>query len=394
MTRTYACLTVLILAVSALSPGSQAKQQSQRSLSQLAAEAQTAMREKAYPRAIAALQSLEAIVPQFAEVHADLGIAYYFMGQFREAVRENSEALKLKPSLVHAQYFLGMSLAEGNRCEQAAPYLEEDFRRVADPQLKRMIGNDGVQCAMALNQPLHAVEYLQALGKLFPNDPDLLYLSSHVYSDLSTHAALRLLQVHPGSWEAHQLNAETLAIQGKSKEAIEEYRKVLALNPRAAGAHYQLGLLLLDGAREADTLRQARQQFDEELASNPGNAEAAYQLGEMAFEARRWSDAIQKFKEAIHINPGIVDARVGLGKALISAGRPQEAMPPLRAAIRLEPTNAEAHYRLAFAYRLTGQTQEAQRELALYRQAYEQQLKTGRNIRTGMIGSLTGPPPP
>jgi tetratricopeptide (TPR) repeat protein len=348
----------LILAVSGLSAGSQTKQGPDQSASQLAAQAQSAMRAKDYPQAIAALQKLQAMAPQVAEVHADLGIAFYFEGRFADAVREDRQALRLKPSLEHAQIFLGMSLAESNHCAQAAPYLERDFKRVPDPQLKRMIGNDGVQCAMVLNHPVEAVEYLHALSILFPDDPDLLYLSSHVYPGLSTQAALRLLQAHPGSWQAHQLNAETLAIQGKVKKAMAEYRKVLSLNPRAAGVHYELGMLLLDGPREPDTLQQARHEFEEDLRINPGDAEAAYQLGEMAFEARQWNGAIQYFREAIRISPAIVDARVGLGKALISAGRPGEAVPPLKEAIRLQPRNAEAHYRLSFAYRLTGRAQD------------------------------------
>jgi len=357
----------------------------------LAAEAQEALQKGDNASAIKSLEKLEKLEPRMAEIHANLATTYYFVGRYDDAAREASEALKLKPSLTHAHFFLGLSLAESNRCQQALPYLEEDYRRAPDPQMKHALGTDDVRCAMSLGQADRAVEFLRALSHDFPDDPDLLYLSSHVYSDLATRASERLLTTAPESYQAHQFNAEVLELQGKLGEAGDEYRKVLSLRPGLAGIHYRLGNLLLAGERGPHTLEAARAEFEEELKFDPGNAAAEYQLGEMARQARDWSEAIEHFRRASSLDPQFADALIGLGKSLASAGRAEEALQPLEQAVTLAPGNPNAHYQLSFAFRRLGRDQEAAKELAAYRETYAKFTKTKQNIRTGILGNIVQP---
>jgi tetratricopeptide (TPR) repeat protein len=357
----------------------------------VAAEAEEALRKGDYAKAIENLQKLERIAPRIGEIHADLATAYYSIGRFDDAAEQAREALKLKPSLLNAHFFLGLSLAESDRCKEAMPYLEKDYARAPDPQLKRAMGTEALRCAMYANNPGRAVDLVRQLNRDFPDDPDLLYLSSHVYSDLSTRASQRLLATAPESFQAHQLNAEVLAIQGKLKEAAEEYRKVLSLNPTLAGIHYQLGELLLAGERGPNTLDEARREFGEELKLHPRNAGAEYELGEMARQARQWDGAIEHFNRALSLDPQFVDALIGLGKSLVSAGRPEEAVAPLERAVKFEPTNANAHYQLSFAYRRLGRGQEAAKELAAYREIHDDVRRSQQRIRTGILGNLAQP---
>src|SRR5207249_234228 len=97
---------------------------------------------------------------------------------------------------------------------------------VPNSPMKRTIGTDAIRCSLFLDQGGDAVDLLHSLNRDFPNDPDLLYLSSHVYSDLSTRASQQLLNTAPESYQAHQLNAEVLELQGKNSEAADEYRRV------------------------------------------------------------------------------------------------------------------------------------------------------------------------
>ena len=357
----------------------------------IAAEAEEALRKHDYPKAIENLQKLERIAPKIGEIHANLASAYYSLGRFEDAAEQAREALKLKPTLLNAHFFLGLSLAQADHCKEALPYLEKDYTRAPDSQLKRTMGTEAVRCAMYENEPGRAVDLVRVLNRDFPDDPDLLYLSSHVYSDLSTRASQRLLTVAPESFQAHQLNAEVLEIQGKLNEAAEEYRKVLSLNPNLAGIHYQLGELLLAGERGLNTLDEARREFEEELKLHPSNAGAEYELGEMARQARQWNDAIEHFNRALSLDPQFAEALIGLGKSLVSAGRPQEAVAPLERAVRLEPTNANAHYQLSFAYRRLGRGPEAAKELAAYREIHDDARRNMQRIRTGILGNLAQP---
>jgi tetratricopeptide (TPR) repeat protein len=357
----------------------------------LAAEAQEALRKGDYAKAIESLEALAKLEPGVAEIHANLATACYAVARYDDAASEALEALKLKPSLIHAHFFLGLSLAESDRCQQALPYLAEDYARAPDTQLKRALGTDAVRCAMSLNQADRAVDFLRKLSHDFPDDPDLLYLSSHVYSDLSTRASQRLLMTAPESYQAHQFNAEVLELEGKLGEAADEYRKVLSLRPNLAGIHYQLGNLLLAGERGPHTLEAARAEFEEELKIDPRNAAAEYELGEMARQARDWAGAIEHFRRASRLDPQFADALIGLGKSLASAGRAEEAIRALEQAVTLAPGNPNAHYQLSFAFRRLGRDQEAAKELAAYRETHDKLAKTRQNIRTGILGNIAQP---
>ncbi len=222
---------------------------------------------------------------------------------------------------------------------------------------------------MLINQTGAAVDFLQMLNREFPGDPEVLYLSVHTYSDLSTRAAQRLAMTAPNSVEGHKLNAEALEAQGKWDAAEKEYRAVLAQDPQQIGVHFLLGRLLLSKPdAEPAAGEEAKKEFQEELKLDPSNAGAEYVLGEMARQDSQWDEAIQHFTRASQLDAGFADAFLGLGTALMSAKRFPDAIPPLETAVKLEPRNPAAHYSLATALTRAGHKEEADREFAIHRQ--------------------------
>jgi tetratricopeptide (TPR) repeat protein len=393
-TFTILCITLLLTsgAASGQTPEKPSPSSPQGSAgNEVVRTAMGALRKGDFRAAIPALEKLTAMAPEVAEYQADLGMAYYFTGRPRQAVAPCRKALQLKPSLASARYFLAASLAESGDCQAALPYLEKDFPGIRDPQLSRLMGLDGARCAMTVNEPYRAINFLERLNRDLPDDPDVLYLSTHVFSDLSTHASQQLLHAAPGSYQAHQINAEVLEAQGKVPEAIAEYRKVLAMDPGLAGIHYRLGRLLLAGERDSATLEAARQEFEAELQANPSDPSSEYELGEMARTARVWDEALEHFGRALRSEPNFPAALVGLGRTLVSAGRAPEAVEPLEKAVRLEPDDPVAHYQLSFAYRRVGREAEAQKELTLYRELHDKQQQASLAIRTGFLGDISSP---
>jgi tetratricopeptide (TPR) repeat protein len=359
---------------------------------QLAAEAQDAVARGDHAKAIDAYEKLARLVPNVPEIHADLATAYYSAGRFDEAATEAKNALKAKPSLLNARYLLDASLAESGHCQESIPNLEKDYPHASAGPLKLALGLDGFRCGMALGEGEQAEDFARWLNHDYPDDPDVLYLSAHFFSALSDNASQRLLEKAPNSYQAHQMSAEVLEMQGKTSDALDEYRKVLALNPHLAGIHYELGRLLLEGQPTAEALDEARHEFEEELKIDPGDAAAEDQLGDMAWQARNWDDAITHFRAALKIDPGFEQALVGLGKSLLSAGRAPEAVGPLEMAARMQPGDATAHYQLSFAYRHVGRSTEADKEMALYQQVHDQMQQSKQAIRTGIAGDMNAKP--
>ncbi len=217
-------------------------------------------------------------------------------------------------------------LAKTGHCEEAVPALRMASRHMADKASMRTVGFAGVRCAMLLNQTEAAVDFLRLLNHEFPKDPEVLSLSVHTYSDLSTSAAQQLATTAPNSAEAHKLNAEALEAQGKWDAAEKEYKFVLQQNPHQSGIHFLLGRLLLSKPDPGPTAGEdAKKEFQEELEIDPTNAGAEYVLGEMAREESQWPDAIKHFSRATELDAGFGDAFLGLGTALVSAKRFSEA---------------------------------------------------------------------
>jgi tetratricopeptide (TPR) repeat protein len=223
-----------------------------------------------------------------------------------------------------------------------------------------------VRCAMFADQPDAAIDFLRALNHQFPGDPDVLYLSVHTYSDLSTRASAALADAAPTSYQTLELNAEALEIQGKWDEAEKLYREILKQNPNLAGIHYRLGRILVSKPGfGAEAAAQAKQEFEKELQIDPSNAGAEYVLGEMAKQQQQWDEAIQHFSRAAKLDAGFGDAYVGWGGSLVSVKKFPEAIPPLEIAVKLQAGNPAAHYMLAVAYARSGRKEDGDREFAI-----------------------------
>jgi len=264
----------------------------------------------------------------------------------------------------------GIDLAKAGHCKEAIAFLKQEISlRTASKDLKRDAEFAGVRCALLADQPDAAVEFLQALNRDFPHDPDVLYITVHTYSDLSTRASQELATSAPNSYQAHELNAESLELQGKWKDAEKEYKFVLEQNPRLPGIHFRLGRLLLSKPDPGPTVAEdAKKEFQQELEIDPNNAGAEYVLGELARQAQQWDEAIAHFSRAAKLDAGFGDAFLGLGASLMAAKKFSEAVSPLEIAVKLEPRNPAAHYNLAVAYTRSGRKQEGEKEFAVHRQ--------------------------
>src|SRR5207237_4854395 len=154
-------------------------------------------------------------------------------------------------------------------------------------------------------------------------------------------------------------------------EAIEEFKKAVALDLHFPRAHYYLGLtyLLKDGASR---LPDAEQEFKIELASNPDEFFASYYLGIVYLMDRKWAQAITFLQKTILIQPNNPDPYFHLGQAYQATERYAEAIEALRKSIALNPSLshndyqvATAHYRLGQSLLKASQNEAGQKELQL-----------------------------
>jgi tetratricopeptide (TPR) repeat protein len=278
------------------------------------------------------------------------------------------------------------SLAESGDCAAALPLLKKSIRQALQRDLKKRVGLDGIHCAMTHGMPYESLDFLDVLGRDFPNDPEVLYAATHAFSDLSIHASEELMREAPFSYQVHQLNAEALESQGKWDEAAAEYRKILEINPLVPGIHARLGRALLSKPQPTpEVIEEVKKNFEEELEIDPNNASAEYVLGDLAKNEGDASSAIRHFSRATKLDTSFSDAYLALGMALVAAKRFGEAIPPLETYETLAPDSPTGHFQLALAYAGVGRKADANREAALQRQTAETLERVKRKVQEGLM---------
>jgi len=181
----------------------------------------------------------------------------------------------------------------------------------------------------------------------------------------------------------------TLAELGRTDEAIEQCKQTLRLKPDFAEVHNILAVFLAGSGKTAEAtahyqeaLRlkpdfpaahnnlglilagsgrtaEATAHYREALRLRPDFADAHSNLGLALAAVGRWTEAIEHYHRALDLKPDYVEARNNLGIALASLGKFPEAIEHYRQVLRLKPDFATAHYNLASILDRTERTREA-----------------------------------
>src|SRR5688500_10551420 len=114
-------------------------------------------------------------------------------------------------------------------------------------------------------------------------------------------------------------------------EAIEAYRRVVALEPDHADAHVNLGRLLHE--RRAPVA--AEKHYQAALRADPDHDTAAFNLGVAFEDLGRLREAIEAYELALRINPENADAHYNLAGILEKRGEKAGALQHLNAYRRL-----------------------------------------------------------
>jgi len=154
---------------------------------------------------------------------------------------------------------------------------------------------------------------------------------------------------------AHYNLGVVFAQQGRTKEAIAQLQKALAIEPDYAEPHFDLGNIFLQQGR----IEEAIAYYQKALTINPDDADIHNNLGNVFLQQGRMDEAISSYQKALAINPNYAEAHNNLGKAFRQQGRLEEAITHFQKALTIKPDYAEIHNNLGVVFAQQGRTKEA-----------------------------------
>jgi protein O-GlcNAc transferase len=187
-----------------------------------------------------------------------------------------------------------------------------------------------------------ATTYLAGALKIFPQDPGALmnYGMALRAVGRGTEALEqfdKVLALQPGMAEGHFNRAIALGDLKRFELAVEAYDRALVLQPEfisamvnRAAAH--AGLNRFDDALEG---------YDRVLRLQPGNVVAMNNRGLTLRTLRRLPEAVEAYEKALAAMPDYGDARYNLAVALLDLQRSAEALAAFDAVAPLRPDDAE-----------------------------------------------------
>jgi len=178
-----------------------------------------------------------------------------------------------------------------------------------------------------------------------PRRPSRPPVSSPAPAPTSPAASLQAVVVVPSAAPAPP-NHFALALYnqriGNYDEALSHYRALLAQGD-SAEIHNNIGLISVEQGRPDEAVRE----YQRAIALDPKYVKAHNNLGVVYMRMNRGSDAASEFRVALSIEPRNVESIVNLALVQKATGRVAEARDLLRRAVAIDPGSAGSHYNLA-----------------------------------------------
>jgi len=170
-----------------------------------------------------------------------------------------------------------------------------------------------VKAAFDKNDFAAAVDPLQRILAARPDDPIAHFQLGYAYSELKR-------------WD----------------DAKSEYSRAVALDPKMAAAHLNLGLVLMDSDPAA-----AAESFRHAADLQPKESRPRYLTGQALERAGKLPEASEQYKAALALSPNDYEYHFALARVLLRAGDPAGAEVQFRAAVAVRADAAPAQLGLA-----------------------------------------------
>ena len=300
----------------------------------------TAVNLKRYPEALAPLNQLLKLIPEFDSAWFLKGYALSALNRKQEAIASYDQALNLKADYPEAWYNRGMALFTLRRYTEAIASYDQALKLQPDDPAAWY--HRGIALSSLSRKAEAIASYNQAL-KLQPNLPQAWYNKGTALSALGRYTAAiasynQALKLQPNLPQAWYNKGTALSALNRKQEAIKSYNQALRLQPDKAAAWYNRGIALYDlGCWE-----EAIASYAQVLKLKPDYHQAWHNRGMALYNLGRCQDAVVSYDQALKFKPDKYESWHSRGVALEDLARYEEAIDSYDQALELKSDDPNA----------------------------------------------------
>ncbi len=273
---------------------------------------------KEYNNAVSVLRK---VVPVWAEApkgYYEMAFAMQYLGTTDSALYYYSKTLELNPDFADVYRQLGYMSINNRQYEHAMACFKKYESYLNSPQTDYL--------------------YLYWKGYLYNVTKD--YVSAR-------EALLQCLSIEP-DYEPAYLELGFASSRSKQEDqAIEYYRKAIALNPKSHIGYNGIGEVYRDYKKD---MNEAMNWYMRALQVKPDERKALFGIGYCLNAKKEYKEAVGYLKKAIAAEDTYTAAYVDLGFSYYMLNDNEEAVRNLNLALRISPQNAKARYYKGLVY--------------------------------------------
>jgi tetratricopeptide (TPR) repeat protein len=311
------------------------------------------------------------------EAFAVLGLAVLAENKnnWNDAIAQAQQGAFLNPKDAFVQVAVGKIFDAAGNGQQAG----EAYKRAleVDPSY----GPAQAARVQALANSAKPEEVLPEVTRLYqatPNDPDVALVYGRLLArkqDWVTAVAplQKAAEAMPNSAEAQALAGTALQYTHQSDDALEAYKKAVALDAQNVNYRSTFGLLLCLNKQYDQGITELKKVV---AAPNYKDTAGYTNLGfcSRSIDPPRGPDAVSAYQKGLELDPKNAQAALGLGWALPLVDKYDEAVASFQKAMQLEPKLAGE------AYNGIGWAQYFKKDMAQAKAAADKARSEGRNV--------------
>jgi tetratricopeptide (TPR) repeat protein len=274
--------------------------------------------------AVPFLGQAQKIDPSSYDNGYDLSLAYVLTGKLTDARQLVQDLLK-KKNTAELHNLLGEIEEKDGKFVEAAN--EYETAAHMDPSESNLFdwGSE-----LLIHRTLGpAIEVFQHATERYPKSPRLVIgLGMALYSrgnyDEAVKALLQGADLDPSDPSCYLFLSKAYdSSPSQANEVIERFRRFAELQPRNARASYYYAMSLWKGKRAQDpdlNLQQIEALLKKAIALDPKLAEAHLQLGNLYSDQNKYAESVPEYEKALQLSPDLADAHYRLGQAYVRTG--------------------------------------------------------------------------